>query len=108
MSSVEKYSNILDDKKEAVVTTPQSENKSLTNDDDKGTDKLDDMKEAMFTILRKDLDNFEGRYKVSTGWFNLDSELKINKFLQLNHTSIHFFMKIILKVKKWNRIKRFQ
>ena len=30
MSSVEKYSNILDNKKEAAVTTPLSEKKSLT------------------------------------------------------------------------------
>ena len=29
MSSVDKDSNVLDDKKEAVVTTPLSENKSL-------------------------------------------------------------------------------
>ena len=38
MSSVEKDSNIFDDKKEAVVTTPFSDKKLLTKDVDKGTD----------------------------------------------------------------------
>ena len=37
MSLVDKVSNVLDDRKEAVVTTPLLENKSLTNDVDKGT-----------------------------------------------------------------------
>ena len=37
MLSVDKDSNFLDDKKEAVVTTPLSENKSLTKYVDKGT-----------------------------------------------------------------------
>ena len=32
MSLVDKYSNFLDDKKEAVVTTPFSEKKSLTTE----------------------------------------------------------------------------
>ena len=32
------------------------------------------MKEAVVTIYRKDSDKFEGQSKVSTGWFNLDSE----------------------------------
>ena len=44
MPSVEKISNILDDRKEAVFTTPLSENKSLTKDVDKGTDELEGMK----------------------------------------------------------------
>ena len=94
MLSVEKDINSLDDKKEAVVTTPLSENKSLTtekstttdevhkrienftthekfvkvfnevhkntenittNEDvEKGTEKLEDMKEAVVTIRTKD------------------------------------------------------
>ena len=32
------------------------------------------MKEVVANIRRKDLDNFEGQYKESTGWFNLDHE----------------------------------
>ena len=32
------------------------------------------MKEALVTIRRKDSDKFEGQYKLSTGWFNLDHE----------------------------------
>ena len=34
-------------------------------------------------IRRKDLYNFEGKYKGSTGWFNLDHELKKRKFSTL-------------------------
>ena len=51
---VEKDGNILGDKKEAVVTTPFSEKKLFTNDVDKGTDELEDMKEEVVTIRRKD------------------------------------------------------
>ena len=76
MSSVEKVSNFLDDMKEAVVTTPLSEKKSLTKDIDKVTGELEYVKEAVVTICRKYLDKFEGYYKGSTGWFKLDSGLK--------------------------------
>ena len=49
--------------------------KVTTNDEvDKGKKKLDDMKEAVVTIRRKNLDNFESQSKGSTGWFNLDNE----------------------------------
>ena len=40
MSWVEKVSNFLDDRKEAVVTTPFSEKKSLTKYVDEGTGEL--------------------------------------------------------------------
>ena len=50
--------------------------KSLTKDVEKGTDELEDNKEAVVTIRRKDLDKFEGQSEGSTGWFNIDSELK--------------------------------
>ena len=58
MSSVEKVSNVLNYRKETVATTPFSEKKSLTKDVDKVTDELEDMKEAVVTIRRKDLDKF--------------------------------------------------
>ena len=45
----------------------------MTKDVYKGTGELEDMKKAVVTIRRKDLDKFEGQSKVSTGWFNLDS-----------------------------------
>ena len=64
----------MDDNKEEVFTTPLSEKKSLEKDVDKGTDELEHMKEAVVKILRKDSDNFEGQYKGSTGWFNIDSD----------------------------------
>ena len=44
ISSVEKVSNVLYDRKEAVVTTPLSEKKSLTKDVDKGTGEFEYMK----------------------------------------------------------------
>ena len=62
-----------------MVTTPSSGKKSLTKDAEKGIGELEDMKEAVVTICRKDLDNFEGRYKGSTGWFKLDIDLKETK-----------------------------
>ena len=49
----------------------------------KGTKKLDDMKEVVVTIHREDLDNFEGKYKGSTGWFNLD-----HKRLKRKHSTL--------------------
>ena len=42
----------------------------------KGSEKLEDMKESVVKIRRKDSDNFEGRSKGYTGWFNIDHELK--------------------------------
>ena len=83
MSSVEKDSNVLDDKKEAVVMTPFSDNKSLTKDVDKGTEELEYMNEEVVTIRRKDSDKFDGQYKESTGWFILDS-----KFLKIKISTI--------------------
>ena len=73
---VNKVSNVLGARKEALVTTPLSENKSSTKDVDKGTGELEYMKEAVVTIRRKDLDKFEGQSKGYTGWFKLDSGLK--------------------------------
>ena len=67
MSSVEKDSIVLDDKKEAVVMTPFSENKSLTKDVDKGTEELEYMNEEVVTIRTKDSDNFQVQSKVYTG-----------------------------------------
>ena len=58
MSSGEKVSNVLGDRKEEVVTTPLSKNKSFTKDVDKGTIELGYMKEAVVTIHRKCLDKF--------------------------------------------------
>ena len=70
MLSIEKYGNVQDDKKEAVVTTPFSEKKSLTT-----TKILKDMKEEVVTIRRKKSDKFEGQSKGYTVWLNLDSDL---------------------------------
>ena len=98
MSSVEKISNVLGDRKEEVFTTPLLdkksltkyvdegtneledtpllENKSLTKDVDKGTDELADMKKAVVTISRKGLDKFEGQSKGYAECFKLDSGFK--------------------------------
>ena len=105
MSSVEKVGNVLDDRKEEVAMTPLSQKKSLTKYVDKGTDELEDMKEAVVTIRRKDLNKFEGQYKGYIGGFNLDS-----KFLSIISTIYPKFyknvLKRILKVKTRNYIKR--
>ena len=87
MSSNEKVSNVLGDRKEEVVTAPLSENKSSTKDVDKGidefpdiplmenkystkdvdkcTDELVDMKQAVVTIRREGLYQSEGQSKGS-------------------------------------------
>ena len=77
MLSVEKYSNVSDDNKEAVVTTPFQKNKSSTNNADKGTEELEDIKYAVIKIRRKNSDKLEGQSKEFTGWFNPDSGFKI-------------------------------
>ena len=77
MSSVEKDSNCLDDKKEAVVTTPLSEKKSMTKYFDKGTGELEYMKKAAIIIRSKYLDKYECQSEVYTVWFNLDSDIKL-------------------------------
>ena len=51
--------------KKKVTSLPKkkvatSENFTTSEEVDKGTKKFDDMKEAVITILRKDLDHFEG------------------------------------------------
>ena len=80
------------------------EKKSSTKDVDKGTDELEYMKNVAFTIHRKGLDKFEGQTKGSTGWFKLDSGFFFNlKFIQ---NSIKNFLKMILKIKTRNCIKR--
>ena len=145
MSSFDKDTNILDDKKEAVAMTPFPEKKLLTTEKvtisdqvhkriekfttseevvkctdevhkdtenitaneevDKEIEILEDMKEAVVVIRRKDSDKFEVQYKGSTGWFNIDLVLKKRNFLQLNQISIKTFLGRILKVQTWNRVK---
>ena len=96
MSTNKKVSNVLVDRKEEVITTalyekksstndvkkvtyklediPLMQNKSSTKDVDKGTDESSEMKQAVITILRKGLDQFEGQSRGSKGWFKLDSD----------------------------------
>ena len=49
------------------------ENKYSTKDVDKGTDEFSDMKQAVVTIRRKSLYQFEGQSKGSKEWFKLNS-----------------------------------
>ena len=71
MLSVEKVRNVLGDRKEEMVTTPLTENKSLTKNVDKGTGELEDMKEAMVTIRRKNLYKFRVSLKYLQDGLNL-------------------------------------
>ena len=41
---------------------------------EKQTIRLDDIKEAVFMICRKNLDNFQDQSTGSTDWFNIDCE----------------------------------
>ena len=56
MSSVEKVSNILGDRKEEVATTPLLGNKSSTKDVNEGTDELVDTPLLEKKSLTKDVD----------------------------------------------------
>ena len=47
----------------------------------------------MVTIGRKGLDQFEGQYKGSTGWFKLDSGFLQKNILQVIHNSIKNVLK---------------
>ena len=110
MSSNDKVSNVLGDRKEEVVTTPLLEKKSLTKDVDEGTNELSDMtfmekkystkdvdkhtgeladmKQAVVTICRKGLYQFEGWSKGYKGWFKLDSGLE-KKTLSTNNSEFY-------------------
>ena len=76
--------------REKLLTT---EKVTTSEEVDKGTKQLDNTKEAVLMIHRKDLDKFEGKYKGSTGWFNPDHVFKGEIFLHFNRTSIYIFMK---------------
>ena len=52
---------------------PFIEKKSSTKDVDKGTDEFSYMKQAVVTLCRKGLYQFEGQSKSYKGWFKLDS-----------------------------------
>ena len=60
-----------------------SEKVTTSEEFDKGTKNLDDMKEAVVTIYVKDLYNSDGQSKGSTGWFNLNHEFLRRKFSTL-------------------------
>ena len=94
------------DRKEEVITTPFPEKKSSTKDVDEGTDELSDMpltekkystkdvdkgtdefsdmKQAVVTIRRKCLDQFEGQYSGSKILFKVDSG-----FIKTTFSNIH-------------------
>ena len=68
---------------------------------------LDYIKEPVVNIRINDLDNFQGKSTGSTGWFNLDHDWFLKKFLHLNRASIKYFLKLILKVEIFKHIKAF-
>ena len=128
MSSNEKVSNVLGDRREELVTTPLLEKKSSTNDVgkgtdeladmplmekkystkdvDKGTDEMADMKTAEVKIRRKGLDLFEGKSKGSKGWFKTDIGFLKTTFSTSHSELYKRLLKIILSIKTRNRIQR--
>ena len=58
---------------------------------DKVTKNLDDMKDAVVTIRGKYLDNLEGQYKGSTGWFNIDYEF-LKRKLSTREPDFYMFL----------------
>ena len=59
---------------------------------------LEDMKQSVVTIRRKDSDKFEGQSKGYIGCFNLDNEFFKRKMSTLEPDLYKNFMKRILKV----------
>ena len=82
------------------------EKKYSTKDVDKGTGELADMKQAVNTICRKGLDQFEGQSSGSKVWFKLDSGFIKIAFLKFVQNSIKNCLKITLKISTWKCIKR--
>ena len=70
MSSLQKK-KVTPFSKKKVVTI---EKVTPSEEVDKGTKKLDDMKEAVVKIHTKDLYKFEEKSIGSIGWFNLDND----------------------------------
>ena len=81
------------------------EKKSSTKDVDKGTDELAYTKQALYTILSNGLDQFQGQYSVSKGWFKLDIGFK-KTFLKVVHNYIDKCLNRIPKINTQKCIKR--
>ena len=64
------------------------------------------MKQAVVTISRKDLDQFEGQYKGSTTWFKVDSGFLKTTFSTIHSGFYKNLKKRILKIDTWNCIQR--
>ena len=76
----------------------------MTKDVDKYTGELKYIKDAVFTMHKNDLDNFEGDSKGSTGWFKFDIGF-LNKNLQFIQNSSKNILKNMLKIKTQNCTK---
>ena len=63
----------VDEGTDELSDMPLTEKKYSTKDVDKGTDEFSDMKQAVVTIRRKSLYQFEGQSKGSKGWFKINS-----------------------------------
>ena len=74
--------------KKKVVT---SEKVTTSEEVDKGINIFDNMNDALVMVRRKYLDDFEGQYKGSTGWFNPDHEFFKRKFSTLEPDFYYIF-----------------
>ena len=72
---------------------------------EKGTDELSDMKQKVNTISRKGLDQFEGLYIRSKGWFKFDNEFLKQLILKLVQNFINNCLKRVWEIKTWKCIK---
>ena len=59
----------------------------------------------MFTIHRKDYDKFEGQYKGSTGWLNLDHEFFLRR---LSTLGLDFYKYLLEKNIEYQDIKGYK
>ena len=99
--------NNVDKGTDDLADTLLSEKKYSTFDVDKGADGLAFMKQKFNTILRKGLNQFEGQSTGSKGWFKLNIEIFKQFFLKLIHNYIKYCLKRVLKIKILKFIKRF-
>ena len=74
---------------------------------DKGTKILDDMKEAVAKIRRKDLNKFEGKSNGSTCWYNIDHEFLKKSIFTLEPDFYNFFYEMDIEGQDMEPYKTF-
>ena len=91
MSSVEKDTNVLDDKKEAVVTAPLSEKKVLTTEKVTTSDEVQKLTEKITTI--------EEVVKVTDEVHNRTDNITTNEDVKKGTESLEYMKEAVVKIR---------